>query len=166
MSMKTGKEIILWAWALFMLVGPWGVTQAEASANEVMKIDPDGVEKLKEADNCPIIISIVTARCGACRRELPVYQEMYEQYKDQGLGINVVSIDFAYTAPMQRIVDQLNLTFPVYWGGEAVMHAYDISLVPYKFVVQNGHVVEEAIGGWSEEEIRQKIEGLMETCER
>lgn len=164
--MDTGKKIFLWALALFVFLGPWGMAQAEASANKVMKIDPDGVEKLKEADDCPIIISIITARCGACRRELPVYQEMYEQYKDQGLGINVISIDFAYTEPIQRIVDQLNLTFPVYWGGEAVMHAFNISLVPYKFVVQNGHVVEEAIGGWSPREIRQKIEGLMETCGR
>ncbi len=164
--METGHRMILWACALFLLVGFWSVTEVGASDNEVLPIDPAGLEKLKEADDCPIIISIVTARCGACRRELPVYQEMYEQYKEQGLGINVISIDFAYTDPMQRIVDQLNLTFPVYWGGEAVMHAYDISVVPYKFVVQNGHVVEEAIGGWSEEEIRQKIEGLMETCDR
>jgi len=131
-----------------------------------MDIDPKGVEELSDRDECPIIISIVTSRCGACRQELPVYQKMYEKYGNEGFGIFVVGIDFGNSEEIQAMVDRMNLTYPVYWGGERVMRAFDISFVPYKIVMQNGRVVERIIGAWSEKEITEKIKNLIEGCDR
>ncbi len=162
--MKTGKKIIFWICALFLSVGFWGTADAGAQSNVVETISPAGVEKLIQSDSCPVIISIVTSRCRACRQEMPVYQEMYEQYRDQGLKIFLVSIDFGYPQHIQSLVDQMNLTYPVFWGGDEVMHAFDVSLVPYKMVVQNGEIVETVIGAWSEQEIRQKIAELLQIC--
>ncbi len=162
--MKNGMKSILLACTIVFFAGFLKVVDVDAAGNQVMSIDPAGVEELMKSDNCPIIISIVTSRCRACRQELPVYQAMYDQYKDQGLGIFVVSIDFGYPQAIQQIVDRLDLTFPVYWGGDEVMNAFGISLVPYKFVVQNGEIVEQVVGAWSEQEIKDKVTGLLKSC--
>ena len=164
--MKIAMKTFFKAWILVFLAAFVLSAEAEASVNQVRSIDPAGVEELIKSDHCPIIISIVTSRCRACRMELPVYQAMHDQYGDEGLGIFVVSIDFGYPDAIQRIVDQLGLTFPVFWGGDPVMHAYDISLVPYKIVVQHGEVVETVIGEWAQHEIEEKVAELMETCRR
>jgi thioredoxin-like negative regulator of GroEL len=162
--MKIGARAKLWACALVVLLGLAGAMVVDAAAKEVASIDPAGVEELKERDKCPIIISIMSSRCASCRKELSIYQSMYEQYKDQDLGIFVVSIDFGHSRQIQDLVDRMDLTYPVFWGGEEVMHAYNISLVPYKIVVQNGNSVQESIGAWSEDEIEQKIVELIEDC--
>jgi cytochrome c biogenesis protein CcmG, thiol:disulfide interchange protein DsbE len=162
--MKAVKLSVFWALALFLTAGIFSPQGVDASENKVLNIDPAGVQKLIESDSCPVIISFVTARCGACRQEMPVYQQMYDQFKDQGLEIYLISIDFAYSQPIQNIVDQLNITYPVFWGGDQVMYAFDISLVPYKMVIQNKKVVDTVIGAWSAREIEEKVTELMVTC--
>lgn len=162
--MKAGKLSIFWACALFLMTGIFSARDVDASDNKVLNIDPAGVQKLIESESCPVIISFVTARCSACRQEMPVYQEMYDQYRDQGLEIFLISIDFGYSQPIQNIVDQLNITYPVFWGSDQVMYAFDISLVPYKMVIQNGKVVDTVIGAWSAREIEEKVTELMATC--
>ncbi len=162
--MKTVLKSIVWVCALSLIAVSWGAKDVAASENEVVTIDLTEMEELIESDHCPLIITFVTARCRACREEMPVYQEMYEKYRDQGLEIFMVSIDFGYPRHIQNLVDRMDLTYPVFWGGEDVMHAYDISLVPYKKVVLGGEVVETATGGWSAEEIEQKVQEYLNAC--
>ncbi|MFP4048608.1 MAG: peroxiredoxin family protein [Desulfovermiculus sp.] len=137
--------------------------QSETWANEVEPIEPQEVEKLLNSDHCLVIVSFVTSRCSACRREMPIYQEMFERYKDQGLGLFVISLDFGYPNAIQKIVDQEELTYPVFWGGEEVMQAYDISVVPYKLLVQND-TEKKTTGGWSKAELEDKINELLRSC--
>lgn len=162
--MKSLTLRIFWTCALFLAAGIFSAQDVDASENKVLNIDSAGVQELIESDSCPVIISFVTARCRACRQEMPIYQKMYDQFKDQGLEIFLISIDFAYSQPIQNIVNQLNITYPVFWGGDQVMHAFDISLVPYKLVIQNGKVVDTVIGAWSAREIEEKVMDLMATC--
>lgn len=164
--MVRGRRFFLLTMLLFFMCGCPGSEDVDAARSVVAPINPAGVEKLVEAENCPIIISIMTSRCSACRQELPVYQKMHERYHEEELGIFVVSIDFGTSDEIQAIVDRMGLTYPVFWGGERVMRAFDVALVPYKIIIQNGAVVETLIGAWSEREIEEKIVELMETCDR
>jgi thiol-disulfide isomerase/thioredoxin len=158
---------VLAACVLFFFFVCPAVVDAEASRSNVVAIDAPGVEQLTREENCPIFISIMTSRCAACRSELTAYQEMYEKYGDEGLGIFVVSIDFGTSEEIQNLVDQLGVTFPVYWGGEKVMRAFNISYVPYKIIVSNGRVLEKQIGGWkSTDEFETKINELFDACGR
>ncbi|MGM0424469.1 MAG: TlpA family protein disulfide reductase [Thermodesulfobacteriota bacterium] len=163
--MQIGSRAKLWVYGIVFLLGLAGAGSVDAADKEVNTIDPAEVEELKERDRCPIIISIMSSRCSACRKELPVYQSMHEQYQDQGLGIFVISVDFGNSNQIQALVDRMDLTYPVFWGGEEVMQAYDISLVPYKLVVRNSKTVEESIGAWSDKEIEQKIMELIKDCD-
>jgi thiol-disulfide isomerase/thioredoxin len=62
----------------------------------------------------PVVILFWATWCAPCRQELPVYQSLYERYKDQGLVVVAISMDDANTlassGPMAR---RLGLGFPV-----------------------------------------------------
>ena len=52
--------------------------------------------------------------CIPCRQELPVYQELYERYRDQGLTVVAISMDDSSSLPQAAgWARRMNLTFPV-----------------------------------------------------
>jgi peroxiredoxin len=60
----------------------------------------------------PVLIAFFATWCPPCRYELPIIQQTYEKYKDQGLV--VIGVDDRETvAQVEPYVRQLNLTFPI-----------------------------------------------------
>lgn len=62
----------------------------------------------------PIVVLFWATWCAPCRQELPLYQQLYQRYRDDGLVVVAVSMDgsntIASAGPMAR---RLGLTFPV-----------------------------------------------------
>ena len=79
--------------------------------------------------------------CGPCRQELPIYQQMYERYKDK--GVVFYGVNWERTMPGQdpkpAVRDYLlknGLTFPVVLDHERVAQtAYDIEAFPTLFLI-------------------------------
>lgn len=62
----------------------------------------------------PIVILFWATWCRPCQQELPFYQSLYQQYKEQGLTIVAVSMDDSTTLPQAGpTARRLGLTFPV-----------------------------------------------------
>ena len=158
---RTTTVIILFA-AIYSAV----VSMAAASENEVVPIDPAGVETLIKQQDCPVIIIAMAPWCSPCRAELPILQKLYEKYRENGLALIGVSLDISGPAAMQPIVDRMELSFPVYWGGEKVMEAYKISAVPTLLVVKEGKVEKKILGKRSERFLEKEILSLIGTCEK
>jgi thiol-disulfide isomerase/thioredoxin len=62
----------------------------------------------------PVVILFWATWCAPCRQELPLYQQLYERYRQDGLVVVAISMDgsntIASAGPMAR---RLGLTFPV-----------------------------------------------------
>ncbi|MDD5475281.1 MAG: TlpA disulfide reductase family protein [Syntrophales bacterium] len=161
------KRAALFLIVFFFTAGCLKADDSSGPGSIVMPIDPAGVESLIASEgSCPAIISIISSRCGACRQEMPIYQKIYDKYRERGLAFFVISIDFGSSEETQALVDRMGLTTPVYWGGEPVMWAYDVSLVPLKIIVRNGEIVESLIGLNTEAEMKQIIGPLIDECAR
>ena len=85
------------------------------------------------------------------------------KYKDQGLKLVAISLDIA-PSDMQRIVDKLDIEFPVYWGGDKMAFGYSIFGVPTILVMEDGQVKERIIGKRSKKFLEEKISRLVEAC--
>ncbi len=62
----------------------------------------------------PVVIIFWATWCEPCKQQLPLYQQLYERYKERGLQVVAVSMDGAETiARAAPTVNRLGLEFPV-----------------------------------------------------
>lgn len=132
--------------------------------NKVQRIDTEGIKQLMINQECPLFLVATAAWCGPCRDELPVLNKLYAKYKEKGLNLAAISLDADGPASMQRLVDKLDLKFPVYWAGEKMAYAFNIFGVPTILVVREGKIQERIIGKRSESYLEDKMTLLMRDC--
>jgi thiol-disulfide isomerase/thioredoxin len=95
--------------------------------------------------------------CPPCREELPEIARLYRNGLPQGTQIVAISLDEGDSQTVQRLVDKLELPFPVYHVGmEAAAH-YKIVGVPTVMLVQNGRILENTPGPQSPSQLTSKL---------
>jgi len=157
--MNALKTVLFLSLSTLILISPAPAN----SQNKVIPIDSSGIKELMNSKDCPLLIVATAAWCAPCREELPVLNKMYLKYKDQGLKLVAISLDLA-ASDMQRIVNKIDIKFPVYWGGDKMAFEYSIFGVPTILVMKDGQVNERVIGKRSEKFIEEKISRLVESC--
>jgi thiol-disulfide isomerase/thioredoxin len=156
MKLKTITVLLITAAAL---AGIW--TDAGAG-DRVQAISEKELQELMEGREAKAVLVAVASWCRPCRKELPALNRLFEKYRDQGLSVAAISVDAEGPHVMQPIVDQLALTFPVYWTGQQALRDYNIVAVPTVFIIKNGKTVERLLGQRSEKFLEKKIQKLLE----
>ena len=97
------------------------------------------------------IIDFWASWCGPCRQEMPFMIELYNQYKDKGLGIVGISLDQDHDA-WQNATTKLGITWPQMsdlkgWENAAARH-FNITSIPHTIIVdQNGKILRRGLRG-------------------
>ena len=126
---------------------------------------PDGttIDIMTEVGkNKVTIIDFWASWCGPCRQEMPLMLDLYQQYKDQGLGIVGVSLDSNADA-WQQAIAALKLEWPQMsdlkgWENAAAQ-LFNIQSIPHTIVVdQQGKILQRGLRG---EALKSFIEGQL-----
>ncbi|WP_034744408.1 thiol-disulfide oxidoreductase ResA [Halalkalibacter wakoensis] len=99
--------------------------------------------------------------CPPCVKEMPIMEELYAEYKDQGVEIIAVNASEPKLT-VERFVDRLGLTFPIVIDqGNNVIDAYGIRPLPTTILVdEHGVIVRVFTGGMTEQMIRDFMEEI------
>lgn len=113
----------------------------------------------------PVILNFWASWCVPCQAEMPALQEVYEEYKDQGLQVIAVNVTFQdQQAAAADFVSKNGLTFPVPldMSGDAG-RSYLIQALPSSFFIgSNGIIIDMIVGGPVDEAVfRSQAEFLM-----
>jgi len=112
-----------------------------------------------------ILLNFWATWCPPCREEIPYFNELHIQYKNDGLAVIGISLDRGGPEEVRKFLDKYNVEYLNLMGDEAVIKAYSnipgmgpIQGIPTTFIIdrqgQIGHrfvgftekkVVEEAI---------------------
>ena len=127
----------------------------------VQPIEEAGLDDLIKNPENRLIISFMAAWCGPCIDELPALNKMYRKYKDRGLKLVGISIDFKGAAAMQPVITKLKIEFPIYWYGEKAIAKFNLTAIPLLLIIKQGEIVERLPGLRSEGFLEQKVNELL-----
>lgn len=139
-----------------------------AEAPDFTVWDQDGNQtSLKEIlEGKPAVINFWTSKCPPCREEIPDFEEMYQEMKDQVQFIMVDGVGcMGETEESGRAyVEEQGFTFPVYYDKEmdAVIN-YGIQAFPTTYILNSeGRLVTGGSGMISRETLQELLDEVME----
>ena len=142
--MPTVYRIImaLLAVCLYMLAKPaWAQGPSGVQTVSIQQLD----DIVRQPGHC--IVAVMAAWCHPCIEELPVLNALAQEYKDKGLRVVGLSLDYAGPDAIQPIIERLKIQFPVYWAGEAAIKHYNITKIPLLIMFREGRGVKRLEGG-------------------
>lgn len=125
--------------------------------------------KLSDFYGKPIVVNFWATWCGPCKSELPAFETLYNEYKDE---INFLMINLTdgaqETIPgVKDFISKNNYTFPVYFDTE--MNAaltYGVYSIPATlFIDADGNIVASQLGAMSENALKNYIKTLLTSVE-
>ena len=132
---------------------------------KVIRTNPDAFSQKIATMTGPGAIVVMAAWCAPCRKELPALVRLHDKYADQELEMLGMSIDYAGPDVAASMVAEHEVTFPVYWVGEAGMRRFAIKAIPLLMLVRDGRIVERIEGVRKESELDGRLRDLIESAE-
>ncbi len=105
---------------IFLLVFLMAFSCRQANAQDIPKWKITELEEYIDNADKPIIINFWATYCGPCVKEIPYFQELVKQYKDSGVKLLLVSLDFkeSYPAKISSFADKRKFNSPIVWLDE------------------------------------------------
>ena len=120
--------------------------------------------KLSDFYGKPIVVNFWATWCGPCKSELPAFEALYNEYKDEVNFLMVNLTDGAQeTIPgVTDFITKNSYTFPVYFDTEMdAAITYGVYSIPATlFIDADGNIVASQLGAMSENTLKNYIESI------
>ena len=170
MNTKIKKRYYLILFLLFLCLGGLSVILS-AQKSMIGKTAPnwslkaiDGKEvKLTDFRGKIIILDFWATWCPPCRREIPGFIELQQQYEKFGLVVVGVSFDKAVNT-VKEFAQKQKINYPLVMGTMDLAQAYGgITSIPTTFIVDaNGKIVKSFVGFHPKSEFEKEITPLLQ----
>lgn len=135
-------HLTILAACLCMLAPPvWAQQPSAVQTVSIQQFD----DIVRQPGHC--IVAVMAAWCHPCIEELPALNALAQGYKDKGLRVVGLSLDYAGPDAMQPIIERLKIKFPIYWAGEDAIEHYNIIKIPLLIMFRDGRHVKRLEGG-------------------
>ncbi|WP_101844128.1 thiol-disulfide oxidoreductase ResA [Halobacillus sp. Marseille-P3879] len=114
---------------------------------KLKKFGTEETVSLSDYEGQGVMINFWATYCEPCKEEMPYMEELYDEYKDQGVEILAVNLD-STNLVVQRFLDNYGLSFPILHDKDGqVMDEYDVGQLPSTlFINPEGEVEEKVVG--------------------
>lgn len=125
----------------------------------------DGTARsINEWDGEVVVLNFWATWCTPCRREIPLFSALHEEFVDEGIHFLGIAIDDP--EPIRGFLDQVEMRYPTLYGMETALNvaaAYgnDRGTLPYTVIIdRDGRVIERFMGELHEPDLRPLLESL------
>lgn len=146
--------LLLSGWFLYVLLVPnqssaagAGVPVGKPAPDFELKTVDGTTYKLSDLKGKPVMLNFFATWCPPCKAEMPLLEETYTAYKDQGFVILAVNLNEADVV-VSSFQQKMGLTFPIVIDkSDAVFRAYDIVPLPTSYFIDKQGVVQGVYKG-------------------
>lgn len=94
------------------------------------------------------VIDFWATWCPPCRKGIPEFVELYDEYKGQGVEVIGISMDQGGMDVVRPFAERMNMNYPVLLGDAKVVADFGgVKAIPTAFVVdQKGNIIKKYIG--------------------
>jgi thiol-disulfide isomerase/thioredoxin len=115
----------------------------------------------------PVVLNLWAGLCPPCRQEMPAFQRVYEDYKDELIlvGVDVGPfVGLGSRADGQQLLRDLNITYPAAYAKSAdIVREYQVLGMPTTvFFKPNGEIFRKVTGFMSEDALRGEVTALLD----
>ncbi|NIK12337.1 thiol-disulfide oxidoreductase ResA [Alkalibacillus almallahensis] len=120
----------------------------EAPNFKLDRLDKSGETiELKELRGQGVMVNFWATYCEPCKKEMPYMDQLYQDYKDQGIEIVAVSVD-RNESVINNFYNSLDLSFPsTIDRQETVMDVYEVTNLPASFFINPDGTIERIVRG-------------------
>ncbi|MFQ6015053.1 MAG: TlpA family protein disulfide reductase [Anaerolineae bacterium] len=140
-------------------LGP--LTEGSAAPPFTLDLFEGGQISLDELRGQVVVVNFWASWCPTCRDEAPFLEEVWRQYKDE--GVTFIGVDYLDTEPQAlAYLKEFDITYPNGPDlGSRISHAYRLRGVPETFFInREGRIATFHKGPISEEKLRTVLETL------
>lgn len=101
-----------------------------------------GKADLADWNKKPVVICFITSVCPFCKKIAPDLNKIYSEYKDKGIGVLMISLDDDIDG-LADFIKENKIEFPVAINGVEAAVKYKARGVPYTFVLNKKHKIED-----------------------
>lgn len=108
-----------------------------------------------------VLIDFWATWCPFCRASIPILKELYNDYKDKGLEIVGIALEYDGGVALKRLVREENISYYVLLGNEKLAKEYSAFGVPTRFLInQKGEIAERFIGFQEKEILEEAVKNV------
>ena len=130
---------------------------------ELLTLDGE-VVSLESLEGKVVLVNFWATWCPPCRVEMPGFQRVYEDKRDEGFEIVAISTDRAGEGVVRDFLEERSLTFPAAMASASVVRDFGgVRALPTSFLVdREGRIRQEVKGLFSEPALRMAVNRLLE----
>ena len=162
------RRHFLWAACAGLVCGTVGVGMAMPKPGQVvpdftLNLLDGGKISLKELRGKPVLLTFWHSGCPHCQREVPVLNQVHEQYKARGLVILSVSVVWDKEQLARMFVEVYKPVFRVGWDASGEIGSlFNIEATPTSvFIGRAGQFADINVGSLELTEYQRRIDALL-----
>lgn len=139
-----------------------GAEDTEVSSGGIETLDGD-ILSLESLKGKVVLVNAWATWCPPCVLEMPGFQRVYEDYKDQGFLVLGISRDEGDPATVRAFLDEKGITYPVAMAWQASLRGFgEVGGLPTSYLIgRDGKIKHRVEGLFAEPALRMAVRQLL-----